>query len=141
MSDFYKYFKKNMEELGLPAPESLYGDVQLAIANVAIFLGHIDKFGKAVTVAEVVGAGTRLEKIGVVGTLSAAYYAGAVIGSLAVATGRSLSGGTSLADVMQFARENRIHRPWLGTTISSAPGIYQAGVRVPRSLERRVRRP
>lgn len=32
-SDFYMYFKENMEALGLPAPETLYGNLQLALAN------------------------------------------------------------------------------------------------------------
>jgi hypothetical protein len=66
MSDFYKYFKENMESLGLPAPETLFGTVQTAVANAAVILSQIDKFGKAVTVGELIGAGTKLEGLGVI---------------------------------------------------------------------------
>ncbi|TWI60937.1 hypothetical protein IP91_04902 [Pseudoduganella lurida] len=31
MSDFYRYLKENMEDLGLPAPESLFGSLQAAL--------------------------------------------------------------------------------------------------------------
>ena len=98
MSDFYKYFKENMEALGLmPPPESLFGTQQLAIGTISTILGCIEKFGTKVTVMEVIGAGTRLEQLAVVSAAGAAYYVGALIGSLAVATGRTLAGGTSLA--------------------------------------------
>ncbi len=123
MSNFYKYFKENMDSLGLPAPESLYGTLQMALANAGIFVGHIDKFGKAVTVAEVIGAGTKLEQLGVIGTLSASYYVGAVLGSLAVATGRTVSGGTSIADVLMTANRFGLNRQWLAPTLHLAPSL------------------
>ncbi|WP_199754747.1 hypothetical protein [Pseudoduganella lurida] len=53
---------------------------------------------------ELIVVGTRLEKLGTVATLSAAFYVGAVVGSIAVATGRSLAGGTSLTDALLAAR-------------------------------------
>jgi hypothetical protein len=33
MSNFYRYFRENMDDLGLPAPESLFGTMQAALAN------------------------------------------------------------------------------------------------------------
>jgi len=72
MSDFYKYFKENMDGLGLPAPESLFGNVQLATATASTLIGLAEKFGKTVTVAEMIGAGIRGEKLMVVGAMSAA---------------------------------------------------------------------
>jgi hypothetical protein len=125
MSDFYRYFKENMDALGLPAPESLYGTLQAAVANAAVLLGQLDKFGKKVTVRELIVAGTRLEKLAVVGALSAAFYVGAVIGSIAVATGRVLGRGTSLADVMLLAQQNRLNRPWLQSSLQRWPGTYK----------------
>ena len=80
MPDFYKYFKENMESLGLPAPETLFGTVQTAVANAAVILSQIDKFGKAVTVGELIGAGTKLEGLGVIAACSAAFYVGGSIG-------------------------------------------------------------
>jgi hypothetical protein len=125
MSDFYKYFKENMEALGLaPPPESLFGTQQLAISTISTILACIDKFGTKVTVLEVIGAGTRLEQMAVFGALGASYYVGAAIGSLAVATGRTMSGGTSLSDVLFEATRWGFKRPWLTSLFHRMPGIY-----------------
>ncbi len=123
MSHFYKYFKENMDSLGLPAPETLFGSLQAAVGNAAIFLSHIDKFGRGITVRELCIAGTRLERLGVVATLSASYYVGAVIGSIAVATGRTMSGGASIADVLLMANQHKLNRPWLASILTTWPAI------------------
>jgi hypothetical protein len=129
MSDFYKYFKENMEDLGLTAPpESLFGTQALAISTISAILACIDKFGTRVTVMEVIGAGTRLEQLAVVGALGAAFYAGAAIGSLAVATGRTLSGGTSLADVLFEVSKWDFKRPWLTSLFHRRPGLYDPNI-------------
>ena len=129
MSDFYKYFKENMEDLGLTAPpESLFGTQQLAISTIAAILAFIDKFGTKVTVMEIAGAGTRLEQLALLGTLGASYYAGAAIGSLAVATGRTLAGGTSLSDVIFEASRWDLKRDWLLPLLHRNPGIYNSSV-------------
>lgn len=124
MSKFYKYFKENMESLGLPAPESLFGTLQAAVANATLILNQIDKFGKAVTIGELIGAGTALEGLGAVAACSAAYYVGAVIGSLAVATGRSLAGGTSISDIVFTAHKYNLSRPWLASCFQQWPSLY-----------------
>ena len=113
-----------MEDLGLPAPETLFGTTQAAVANATVILSQIEKFGKTVTVGELIGAGTRLEALGTVAACSAAFYVGAVIGSIAVATGRSLSGGTTIADVMFTANRYSLNRPWLISSLHRWPGIY-----------------
>jgi hypothetical protein len=129
MSDFYKYFKENMEALGLaPPPQSLFGTQQLAISTISTILACIEKFGTKVTVLEMIGAGTRLEQMAVVGAVGASYYAGAAIGSLAVATGRTISGGTSLADVLFEASRWGFKRPWLTSLFHRRPGIYDPNV-------------
>ncbi|KQV44977.1 hypothetical protein [Duganella sp. Root336D2] len=133
MSNFYQYFRENMESLGLPAPVSLFGSLQMALANAAAFIAHIDKFGQRITVGEMIGAGLRAEKLGAIATMGAAFYVGAVIGSIAVATGRTLSGGVSLADVMWDIRCNGLYRPWLADTMRRHPVIYDARV-IGRSL-------
>lgn len=123
MSDFYKYFHENMNSLGLPAPESLFGTLQLALGNATVLMTQIDKFGPRVTLGEL-GAATKLEALGVAAACSAAFYVGAVIGSIAVATGRSLSGGTTMADVLFSANQHGLYRPWLTETLQRYPGIY-----------------
>lgn len=129
MSKFYEYFKENMDALGLPAPDALFGTVQTAAGTAATLLGLIEKFGKRVTVREISGAGTRLEQLAVVGGTSAAFYAGAVIGSIAVATGRTLSGGTSLSDVLMSAHQYCLNAKWLPQMLQEFPGIYQSKVK------------
>jgi hypothetical protein len=129
MSEFYGYFKENMEALGLvPPPDSLFGTQQLAIGTISTLLGCIDKFGTRVTVMDLIGAGTRLEQLAVVGAVGACYYVGALIGSLAVATGRTLSGGTSLADVLYEASKWKLDRPWLTSLFHRSPGLYNPSV-------------
>ena len=128
MSNFYKYFKENMSALGLPAPENLFGTVQSTVGTATVLLGLIDKFGTRVTLGELIGAGTKLEKLGVVAACSAAFYAGAVIGSLAVATGRCLGNGTSLGDVLILAAKWGFKRPWLAALLHRLPGVYDPSV-------------
>lgn len=125
MADFYDHFKKNMEALGLPAPQSLFGSVSAAVANAAALLGQIDKSGKGVTIGEIIGAGTRLEALGCIAGCAAAFYAGAVIGSLAVASG-ALAGSTSLADVLYTAKKHNLDRKWLPATLQRWPGLYDS---------------
>jgi hypothetical protein len=124
MSEFYKYFKENMASLGLPAPESLYGTYQAAVATILEMGGVIKKVGATTTLAEIVGAGTRLEKLVVIGSLSTCYYIGAVIGSVAVATGRTLSGGASISDVLWEITRNNISIPGLIAHLQAYPSIY-----------------
>lgn len=125
MSDFYKYFKENMEAPGLnPPPESLFGTQQIALGTITTMLTYIDRFGTKVTVLEMVFAGTRLEQLATVGVVGAAYYTGAAIGSLAVATGRTISGGTSLGDVLFEASKRGFGREWLTSLFIRMPGIY-----------------
>lgn len=128
MSKFYIYFKENMDALNLPAPENLFGNLQSAIATATAILAQIDKYGKKVTIVELARAGTRLEQLVFLGSCCAAYYAGAVIGSIAVATGRSLAGGTTIADVLFLAISNEINRPWLISVLQQCPGIYNPQV-------------
>lgn len=125
---FYEYFKKNMEQLGLSAPESLYGTLERAVASVGAVLTIIDKLGPKTTVNEIIKAGTKLEIVGVLTAMGAAYYLGAVIGSIAVATGRKLSGGYTIIDVLDLARSNQLERPWLRDTLERFPGIYNVTV-------------
>jgi hypothetical protein len=128
-SDFYKYFKENMDSLGLDCPETLFATKGTAISTAATILAAIQQHGSKVTVAELIGAGTGLEKLIYLGALRASFYVGAVVGSIAVATGRSLAGGTSLADVLMEAQSNHLHRPWLAGVLMRWPGIYQPEVK------------
>jgi hypothetical protein len=125
MSEFYKYFKENMDGLGLPTPENLFGTSQSAVSTASTLLGLIDRFGKDKNVGELLSAGTKGGKLAVLSTINASFYVGAVIGSIAVATGRNLAGGTSLADVLLEAQMNQLHRPWLASILVRHPKILK----------------
>lgn len=120
---FYKYFSTNMEAMNLPFPKSLFGTVGTAVATATAILKSIDTLGKTATIGEIVGATTGLEALGVVTAISAAYYVGAVIWSIAVATGKYLSGGLTIADVVCSSQHKHIYRPWLTSVLVQWPGI------------------
>jgi hypothetical protein len=124
MPTFYDYLKENMDGLGLPVPQTLFGTVQAAVSNATVILSQIDKFGTSVTIGELIGAGTQLEGLGVIAACSAAFYVGALIGSIAIATGRSLSGGASIIDVISTANKYNLNRSWLVPILHRCPGIY-----------------
>jgi hypothetical protein len=124
MPEFYKYFKENMDALNLPAPETIFGTAQSAVANATVILSYIEKFGKSVTVFELIKLGTQLEWLAGIGACSVAYYVGAVIGSIAVATGRSIAGGVTIADVIFTAHRYGLNRQWLISMLQKWPGIY-----------------
>ncbi len=131
MSEFYKYFKENMDSLNLAAPNELFATAQLSIANVMAILTLVDKLGPSTTIRLIIGAGTRLEKLSVVGSMLAAGYVGAVIGSIAVATGRSVAGGTtlaeageSLASVLRLTSRHNLNRPYLTAIFYQSPEYY-----------------
>jgi len=122
--DFYGYFKENMEALGLDAPISLYRGQAEVASKIATILAAFKTLGREVTIAELVGATTGLEKLLVYGALRASWYAGAVIGSFAVAAGRYAANGTSISDVMMEIRRNGIIPPhWLYMHLARHPEI------------------
>lgn len=106
--DFNKYFTENMSGLGLVVPGSLFDNSEKAIATATTMAAAITQLGKGATVAEIVGATTGLEKLLVVGAMSAAGYAGAVIGSIAVASGRVLGCGARISDMFVFLDRNNL---------------------------------
>lgn len=141
---FYQYFKQNMEETGLPAPMSLFGTLSTATASIGAMTTYISTYGTSTTVSEmlltlpgaaagagggVVGFATAVsEGLLVVGALSAAFYVGACIGSLAVATGKKLSNGISIADCFASANRHGIQTDiWLRHILVRHPALLNPG--------------
>jgi hypothetical protein len=120
-SSFYQYFKENMDSMGLPVPETLFGTLSTATSTINSIVAVVTKFGTRVTVGELVGAGALSEGLIVVGGVTAAFYVGACIGSLAVATGRSLSGGYELWQL--FTASNSTPAPWLRDYLMRTPAL------------------
>ena len=103
--DFKKYFIENMTALGLPVPSSLFDTYQTAVATASTIVATLATLGKGATMAELIGATVGLEKLAVAASIGAAAYTGAVIGSIAVASGRSLGCGTSISDVFVLTHQ------------------------------------
>jgi len=115
---FYEYFKKNMDALGAPCPRTLFDSAMTATATIKTLVTEASKYGPGVTVAELAVAGTGLEQLGLASAGLASLYIGACIGSLAVATGRSLSGGYSIQDLLCTAHKHGISSPYLDQAIT-----------------------
>jgi hypothetical protein len=112
--NFAQAFQHNMSALGLPAPNSLFSTLQAATANFAAMLNAFKAVGPGATVAEMIGATTGLEVLGIIGAISASAYVGAVIGSLIVAADESMlctSSVSATSSVHQWAARNGIHIP------------------------------
>ena len=111
---FYQLFKENMEALHLPAPpESLAGSSVQAYGLIRALTEVVDKFGPAVTVSQLIGAGLLSEKLAYAGALGVAFYLGACIGSLAVATGEKLADEIAFSQPGSYPfalAENMLHR-------------------------------
>ncbi|MGV2290136.1 hypothetical protein AAHK20_15585 [Trinickia sp. YCB016] len=87
---FSAAFRRNMEALGLEVPHSLFGTQQAAIGTLTMLLAPLKTLGPNATVAELIGATTGLEALAVVAGLGAAFYVGAVVGSLMVAADEAM---------------------------------------------------
>ncbi len=116
---FGEYFTENMNALGLPAPNSLFGMTATAIGTIKTLSDLIIKFGPAVTLLEVLKTAPTLaigaSELSTVGSATlASFYFGACIGSLAVATGQVTSGGYSITDLFASASSIGIrHTQWM----------------------------
>ncbi len=138
---FYFYFKENMDALGLPAPESLFGTLTVAVGTIAALTAPLKEYGSQVTMADVIkltaatgvaapAATIIYDKALVAAGCLFSYYVGACIGSLSVATGRYISGGMSIADLFDCAKRHGIPTsPELQKTLIAYPEICNADLR------------
>ena len=105
----------------IPAPVDVFSSVTAAYANISELAAAVSLYGSQVTVAEVWGATTKLERLRLLGPMIAAYYTGAAVGSAAVALGRSLGCGATIADAMWHLREHGISAPWIEGELLANP--------------------
>jgi len=120
-SNFGDYFEENMQAIGLPAPNDVFSSVSVAYANISELAAAVSLYGSQITVAEIWGATTKLEKLRLVGPMIAAYYTGAAVGSAAVALGRSLGCGATISDAMLHLRDHGIYDSWIEGELLANP--------------------
>jgi len=122
--DFHGYLKENMNDLGLSAPDQFFDSSGKLVEIASTMAGAIARLGSDATVLEMIRATTGLEKLMVVAALRATYYAGAFIGSAAVAAGRYMSCGSYLVDVISWAQQNSLDTPWFRAIVTRHPEIF-----------------
>lgn len=132
--DFKKYFNENMKDLGLPVPSSLFDTYQTAVATASTLVGTLATLGKGATMGELIGATVGLEKLAVAASVGAAAYTGAVIGSIAVASGRSLGCGSRISDLFVFTHQNNLQFKGLAAFYTHNPQVLDKGHRFRNSF-------
>lgn len=130
---FAHHFEQNMKALGLPAPTSFYISVVVATATAKGMAEAIATYGRTATMGQIafrVTAGYAAAPIvaragSFILAVGAAFYAGACIGSIAVAVIKSAgcTGKVTVAQVMNWARENGIYENWIEAELISNPEI------------------
>ncbi len=111
IAGFYPAFKQNMEAIGLTVPTGLFATQQQTVSTIGQLLGLVKTFGMKVTIRELIGAGSLTDMLAAAAGYSAAFYAGGAIGSLIVATDKTI--GCKVGPVTQ----GQIHRVMLGGAI------------------------
>ncbi|MDI9102435.1 hypothetical protein [Xanthomonas oryzae] len=94
------------------------------IAALGGMVALAEKMGPRVTIIEVAKAGTKTEMFAVLSAVSASIYLGAAVGSAAVASGRTLSCGTSLSDVLAYSSRNGLSSDSVRTVLITRREIY-----------------
>ena len=126
--DFVKYWEENMNALDLWVPSTSYE----AAGGITGSIGLVASVVETNASISVIEAFTRA-KISVVatrlGALYASYWTGAAIGSIAVATGRSMSCGASIADALWIARDQfKIYGSWLEAEFIKHPELLRKAI-------------
>ncbi|UXU90515.1 hypothetical protein [Burkholderia sp. S-53] len=131
---FFEAFQANMTALHMPVPTTLFATLQTSVASVAAMMGVIKTLGADATVAELIGATTKLEAVTVGGSILASFYLGAVVGSLIVATDSAVSCGsgkrganTSLAVAQWGTRYGLAVHPLVMAQILRHPEVLAPG--------------
>lgn len=125
---FKHYFKENMDGLGLPVPSSLFDSFNTSIATAAVIGEAVSLQGTHITLGQAIASQSKMASLKIAAGLSASFYVGAIIGSIAVASGRSLGCGARISDALAVARNNGIYGMWLERELVRHPKLLIAQV-------------
>jgi len=131
---WFDYLNENMEELGLWAPDTLYKQAALSVGTLksleaayAIFKG----VGVTELASEGVYTASKAEGLTLAGAALASFYTGALIGSMAIASQRSMSCGKRLNEYFEmmpsagFSKNEVIE---IKSIINNHPAIMNPGL-------------
>ena len=133
-----------MDALGLKTPDSLFETAKAALATLAPIVGAVDKFGTTATLGELTTGATRAAvatEITIAGAaVLASGYAGAVLGSIFVATIYTEKCDTKSMprtrgqmgrkhrvarfNVLDFGKENGVYAKWFEPILTKHPEIF-----------------
>lgn len=119
--DFHKQFSKNMKDLGLPVPSTLFDSFNSAVAHAAAMTAALDSLEKEATVAQLISTTEGLDRLKVAAPFGATFYVGALIDSLAAASRKSLAGGTNLSDFFVFLNQKNLNFKGANTFFAQHP--------------------
>lgn len=121
--NFVKIFRGNMRSLGLTPPISMFNGFQQSLTHAMVMASALDSLGRNATMGEIIGATSGLEKLKTVSGLYGAFYVGAVIGSLVVASAHSGACSAKRADLLAFVQRNNLRFPGDMTFYNTHPEV------------------
>ena len=121
---FGQYIDDNMSSLNLPMPSTVFETVGSMTAVATAIAEVIEISGTSISLYQALQKINSAKRaLSVSAGISASYYLGALIGSMAVATGRCLSNGATITDALWTAREMGIFGSWLETEYIKHPEL------------------
>lgn len=126
--DFVKSWEENMNGLGLWIPATSY-EAAGGITGMIGAVATVVETSSSISVAAAFSKAKVSVVAGRLAALYASYWTGAAIGSMAVATGKSLSCGATIADAMWIARDQfKIYGTWLETEYFKHPELLRKAI-------------
>ena len=120
------FIDENMASLGLPMPSSAFETAGSMTAIATSIAEVIEINGTSLSLYQALNKiNSAKNALSVSAGITASYYLGALIGSMAVASGRCLANGATIADVIWTAREMGIFGSWLDAEYIKHPELLQ----------------
>lgn len=123
---FGQYIDNNMSSLNLPIPSTIFETIGSMTAIATAIAEVIEINGTSISLYQALQKISSAKKALSVSTgISASFYLGALIGSMAVATGKCISNGATISDALWTAREMGIFGSWLETEYIKHPELLR----------------
>lgn len=103
---------------------SMFNGFQQSLTHAMVMASALDSLGRNATMGEIIGATSDLEKLKTVSGLYGAFYVGAVIGSLLVASTHAGVCSARRTDLLSFVQRNSLRFPGDMTFYSKHPEIF-----------------
>ncbi len=120
------FVDENMASLGLPMPSTAFETAGSMTAIATSIAEAIEIGGTSLSLYQALHKiNSAKNALSVSAGITASYYLGALIGSMAVASGRCMANGASIADAIWTAREMGIFGSWLDAEYIKHPELLR----------------